>query len=303
MRKLVGLLCVLMCVASSHAALAPANADSGPQQVLGLLSFTLDKREATKGEPITARYRLSKPAKSVFVTATTFDGTAVGFNFPQTGTVNATRTEGVISFTIPVEAGTLSPLLMTLNVDGNLRGLNKLRVVCDNAWFFAPRVEACSFDPVVASPAAVQHFERGMMIWLGATDSIYVLYQPPTRQTDYRDQFDYSQTIQRYDDAFLEGGPESDTRYAPPPGKQQPVRGFGLVWRANRQVREALGWALDKEQGYTACYGAALAGGKSMRTFISLPDDGLIEYETYYQPTRWRELDKIDGKPVEITGC
>jgi len=130
-----------------------------------------------------------------------------------------------------------------------------------------------------------------------------VLYQPQAGQADYQDQFDHNRNIERFDDAFREGSPESDPRYAPPAGKQQPVRGFGLVWRANPGVREALGWALDKEQGYTACYGTALAGGKSMRTFISLPDDRLIEYETYYRPTRWRTLSKTDGQPIKITGC
>jgi hypothetical protein len=301
MRKLMGLLCVLLCAASLHG--PPAHADSKPQQVPGLVSFTLDKREAAKGELVTAHFRLSKPAQAISITATTYDGSPVGFTFPQTATISVFRTEGAINFTIPNEAGTLSPLLMTLNIDGSLRGLNKLMVACDNAWFFTPRVEACPFDPVLASPAAVQRFERGLMIWLGATDSIYVLYEPSSAQSEYREQFIYNRQIRRFDDAFLEGDPESDPRYAPPAGKQQPVRGFGLVWRANAQVREAVGWALEKEQGYTACYGTGLVGWRSMRTFITLPGDRLIEYQTHNQPTYWRELTKIDGRPIQFTGC
>ena len=49
-----------------------------------------------------------------------------------------------------------------------------------------------------------------------------------------------------------EGEPESDPAFAPPAGKQQPVRGFGKVWRQHPELREAIGWALAKEEPATA---------------------------------------------------
>jgi hypothetical protein len=128
------------------------------------------------------------------------------------------------------------------------------------------------------------------MIWLKATSVIWVLYAP-------------GQRVERYVDAFVEGSPESDPAFASPEGKQQPIRGFGLVWRTRPSVRHDLGWALEKEQGYTACYGASFGGWKSMRNYVSTPDEKVLEIEHYYEPTRWRELGRMDDQPVVVTGC
>ena len=35
----------------------------------------------------------------------------------------------------------------------------------------------------------------------------------------------------------------------PPPGRVAPLRGFGLLWASNAEVRAALGWATAPEQG------------------------------------------------------
>jgi hypothetical protein len=42
----------------------------------------------------------------------------------------------------------------------------------------------------------------------------------------------------------------SDPDIDPPPRLYQPVRGFGLLWREEPGVRERLGWAVDREEGY-----------------------------------------------------
>ena len=38
----------------------------------------------------------------------------------------------------------------------------------------------------------------------------------------------------------------------PPGGKLQPERGFGKVWRANKAVRDRIGWAVGREEPWTA---------------------------------------------------
>lgn len=38
----------------------------------------------------------------------------------------------------------------------------------------------------------------------------------------------------------------------PPPGRYEPQRGFGKVWRDFPEVREALGWATLPEAAHTA---------------------------------------------------
>lgn len=279
----------------------PARAAASPQQVLGRVAFTLDKREAAKGETVVAAYELNQPARQVTLTATNFDGAPVGFKFPQAHRANASRASGVISFVVPAEAGSLSPLLLTLNVDGELRGLQRLIVKCDSAWFFAPRIERCPYAPVQSTPAAIQRFERGTMIWLQATDSIYVLYDA-VRQGAGND-FVAGFQLERYDDQFIEGSPEPISLIKPPAGKYRPVRGFGLVWRTTIAGLTNLGWALEPERGYTACYGDAFGGGKSMRSYVSTPEQKLLEFDSYYAPTRWRELNQINDQTVTIVGC
>ena len=94
----------------------------------------------------------------------------------------------------------------------------------------------CPYGTVV-SDAAYQSFEGGNMIWLEGSRMIYVLY------SDGR--------YRSYTDDFQEGDPESDPSIVPPEGRYQPIRGFGLVWRTEPDVREGLGWALAPEVGFS----------------------------------------------------
>lgn len=279
-------LMVLITLMLSLFAIQPAMA-APPAQAY--FSFTLDKREATKDEPVIAHYQLTKPAKRVLITATDVEGGPLSFSFPQTGTVNAQRTAGVITFTVPVSAGTLSPLRIALNVDGQLRGLNLLRITCDHPWFFEPRPDRCLFEPAIETPAAIQPFERGTMIWLQADKTIWVLHNDTER-------------VERFNDLFIEGSPESDSSIVAPSGKLQPVRGFGLVWRTSPQVRSQLGWAIAPEQGYIACIGRSFGGTRSVRTYISTSEQKVVEIETVYAPTRWRMLGNSDPS-FKVTEC
>lgn len=289
-----------MIVVSAIALLAaapslPAVARSITTQTANVLAFTLDKQEAAKGETVVATYQLDQPARRVKLTAFTLGGTPLGSDLQQQTRNAPSRKTGVISFTVPAQAGMLSPLMIVLNVDGQLRVAQRLIVTCDYPWFFTPRVEGCPIAPVRTTPAAFQRFERGAMIWLAETDSIYVLYDTLYSGNATR--------LERYDDAFVEGEPDPALPTEPPPGKFAPVRGFGLVWRTRENVRSSLGWALAPEQGYTACLGQAYYGGKSMRTYVTTVDRSLLEFETYYVPVRWRALHEIGGRPVAVTEC
>ncbi|HQE91173.1 MAG TPA: hypothetical protein PLH19_06415 [Anaerolineae bacterium] len=53
-----------------------------------------------------------------------------------------------------------------------------------------------------------------------------------------------------FTDEWDEGEPIDDPGIVPPPGFYQPIRGFGLVWREQLNVRARLGWATASEQGY-----------------------------------------------------
>lgn len=83
-------------------------------------------------------------------------------------------------------------------------------------------------------------FERGQMLWRGDLSQVYVLYQAGTWAV--------------YDDEWREGDLEWDGSIIPPIQLHQPVRGFGLVWRQNLDVRDALGWATAPEISFSVSF-------------------------------------------------
>jgi len=101
--------------------------------------------------------------------------------------------------------------------------------------------------PPAATPivtfAAMQRYERGFMIWTEYNKTVYVMYDGPNTH--------FSGTFETYPDLWKEGMPETDPAFAPPPGKLQPTRGGGLVWRTYPKVRDGLGWGDHPPVGYT----------------------------------------------------
>jgi hypothetical protein len=87
---------------------------------------------------------------------------------------------------------------------------------------------------------AEQVFEGGRMFWLEPSLEIWVIIEGGQWMV--------------YPDTFQEGQPEYDPELTPPAGLQQPIRGFGKVWREHEDVREGLGWAKDVEYGYSTAY-------------------------------------------------
>ena len=74
------------------------------------------------------------------------------------------------------------------------------------------------------------------MVYRNDLRRIYVLY--------YTDN-----TWEQYPDIYNEGDPWRLNEYSPPPGLEQPIKGFDRVWENNPQVRDRVGWALRGEVG------------------------------------------------------
>ena len=92
---------------------------------------------------------------------------------------------------------------------------------------------------------AEQIFERGRMFWLQPTAQIWVMVLTGEGVGDWY----------VYEDFFREGDPEFDPGIVPPDEDlKQPIRGFGRLWRENRNVREQLGWATTDEFGFVTRY-------------------------------------------------
>ncbi len=111
-------------------------------------------------------------------------------------------------------------------------------------WFFAqPRPSSCPSGTASSSSAALEQFQQGYMIWIGAQDAIYVLYDSETQPR-----------WQVFNDTFEDGMIEYDPHWGPgPPYTYQPKRGFGKLWRDNAEVRQRLGWSVREwSEPYTA---------------------------------------------------
>lgn len=133
---------------------------------------------------------------------------------------------------------------------------------CADDYFFQPSPAVCPIGAYRSSAAAEQPFERGFMIWVDATDSIYV--------------FDWDGGWQQFEDTFEEDQQEYDPDIVPPAGMFQPVRGFGKVWREHPQVREQLGWALGRELGYDSKFQAQQADAANPPVTFILAFNGQI---------------------------
>ena len=257
---------------------APASATSHAPRTQGAVSlkvFSLDKAEAAPGESVVARWSFTGRARRMTLVTGAPDGVMMGYSWP----IRPVRNTGELSFTIPISLGTLSPVLFALSLDGQWLGSTSLLIRCDYPWFFSPRAERCPSQTIQKTDAAMQMFEGGRMIWLRSLDSVLVFYDhPPAHAAQWA----------LFEDRFNEGDLEIEPSLAPPYGRLQPRRGFGLVWRTNAAVREQLGWALNAEQGYSACVGGGGGGWKSYTRYLNDAGGQIIEANTYYMPTTWR---------------
>jgi hypothetical protein len=148
---------------------------------------------------------------------------------------------GALQVTISLDRRNYDSFALFVYDEGGLAAQDTLQIElrCPDEWFFSPAPEICPAGPAIISEGAEEHFERGTMLWVGAEDRIYVLFddEQHTRWSAYSDQWDG-------------GEPTVDPDIEPPSGLRQPARGFGLLWREEPSVRERLGWAVDEERGY-----------------------------------------------------
>ena len=132
-------------------------------------------------------------------------------------------------------------------------------------WFTdAVDTDDIATEEAILTPAAIQQFEYGVMIWNKAEDTITVLSDNgwgsrSTRTIVMQDNWDESQPI---DVPVIE----------PSEGLFRPTRGFGKIWRENPEICAALGFATAVERGYMATYQAGDHDGRDL-FYITTPDD------------------------------
>jgi hypothetical protein len=127
-----------------------------------------------------------------------------------------------------------------------------------------------------------QTFEHGRMFWVGATadERCRTEHQfTPGSGEIWVAIFDEDGTGGEwltFPDSWVEGiDPEIDVSLTPPADKQQPERGFGMVWREmlTEDQRRAIGWALFPELSHATEYRYE-AGGTVNEEGIYVPRPG-----------------------------
>lgn len=129
-----------------------------------------------------------------------------------------------------------------------------------------------------------QVFEGGRMIWFRDTRQVAVLVG---------DEVDpVAGDWLCFEDSFSEAEPEFLPTFQPPPDAtttsartdpriQQPIRGFGKIWRENPEVRERLGWALSSEIEHSPVREYVAGGVVENDEYI--PGPGEYRLETFFE--------------------
>lgn len=184
------------------------------------------------------------------------------------------NTEGRLTVTIDPEAELVrARFLLQGEANGSVveDTLEVLMTGCNLGWFFQQAPQGCPTDVPSPTSQAEQRFEGGLMIWLGTTQEIYVLYADGS-----------DPTWQVFPDNYTDNQPASDESLVPPPDRLQPVRGFGLVWRENTELQDRLGWAVEAEVGYDGI----IQTSPQEVTYLRLRDGGIIAIS----PESWEVL-------------
>jgi len=168
--------------------------------------------------------------------------------------------------------------LLTAEIGGTeVEQLLQIPLRCVEQWFFDPPPDACAAAPAGLTLQAEQTFEHGRMVWVDALDRVYVIFEDGLQPG-----------WAMYPDEFNEGDPERDDSLVPPPGLEQPIRGFGLVWRSNPRVRERLGWALSPEVPFEGMMQADSVEPSLATLYLRLRDGGILALDA--QTNEWDVL-------------
>lgn len=124
----------------------------------------------------------------------------------------------------------------------------------------------------VEMDGAYQAFEEGFMVWFGETESIWV--------------FTKNGQVRFYPAGRYVEAPENPVEDEAPPERVKPIRGFGQLWGNVDDVREALGWGLGNEEGYTLTLDTSAPLRGVTQFTLNLPDGSTIRA---YSDGRWED--------------
>jgi hypothetical protein len=247
------------------------NQPAGPPEIL---QFAADVAVADPGDTIVLSWHTRNA-----ITNTLYHLLPTG----QFGTWWDVAAQGTMTYTIPSGARNMERFALYAASDDYpyASAMVTLSLACPHHWFFSPAPDTCPQDAALISLGAEQAFEHGVMVWVEEEDGIYVLF----------DDSGFTTRWNRYTDEWATGDPLDDPTIVPPSGFYQPVRGFGLVWREQPDVRDRLGWALAPETAFeTALQHTSYA--KYNHTYLRALDGEA--WWLWPERSGWQKID-VDG--------
>lgn len=179
----------------------------------------------------------------------------------------------------------VQPIRYDLNVYAADRSAVASVIACTGTtdWFLADPPDWCAEAPALRSEAAAQRFERGQLIWVAATDELFVFLD--------------GNGFSRIKPVRPRPGSNEDHRVGGAPrGRYEPVRGFGLAWRDELEgvtgLREQLGWAIEPEQAFTTDYQCAMPTSTTvfLDCYLRGPRSVIRISERHVAGSSWEEL-------------
>ncbi|NPV67729.1 MAG: hypothetical protein HPY64_11335 [Anaerolineae bacterium] len=166
------------------------------------------------------------------------------------------------------DRGTADFLLTVDNGQFYVEQLLSVPLLCAYSWFFAPEPVECPDAAVVESTHIEQMFEGGRMIYVEAEDQVYVLFSDGRTPawTAFQNRYVGGQT------------PDEDTNFVPPPGRYQPVRILGVIWRGSDPVRNRLALGLQPEVTYEGALQTATEG-QAKTIYLRSADGSVLRLE------------------------
>lgn len=246
-----------------------------------MLSFSAEPVETVEGEGVVLRWEaVGEQATICPLLGENTVGCRCLFDLPLVGS-HVIKPSGII--------GNYSGFQLVVEARGirTVRGA-PLAVECPDAfpdWFLDNPPGICPKDAPLSSYAAAQRFERGLMIWIEAQDTYYILYDsfitPAGRQS-------ISSTIRSLQilpgplDLTPGASPDNRVEETPPNGLFEPISGFGLIWRrevvGTGDVRARLGWAVEPDYGFDTVYQCEMSCGSTWDCYLQGPEGEIFHF-------------------------
>ncbi len=139
-------------------------------------------------------------------------------------------------------------------------------IQCPITWFFAPPPDECPDAEAIQTPITEQIFERGRMVYVEATNTIYALFNDGNTPSWLSFENRYNPEIH----------PESEPDFVPPLGRYQPLRQLGFLWRANDVIRNRLGLGIQEAVTYSGFIQETTENSRTPDVFLTSSDSAIL---------------------------